>query len=159
MKDPQSLLERFLLSVEQLPDSNLIIHSGLLNDLSESKFYQKCLKIQTKKCILLDKKCLDLMDQIFKSNHSSCMFLFYSVFHVIKHIAVLDDIFDYFVNAIIKSNSKLSSAQLDIFNEFLKLFVTNDERFDLILQKAEKQFLRSPEVILKGINVTFIFSN
>ena len=150
MIDSQTLFERFLVSLNDFPQTNLEMHSALIRDLSASKLFKKCMKLQAKKCLELGDGCLAILDQLLKMNQAS-IFLFPSVFNPVVNSADLEKVFDYFVDAVIKSNSKFSTLQLQNFNEFLSLFVTDDSRFDLVLEKADKQFLRSPESILKGM--------
>jgi hypothetical protein len=151
MKDSQTLFEHFVESLNRFPQTDLELHSALLSDLSGSRIYWKCSKLQTKKCLKVGQGCLEILDQMLKSNNQSSIFLFKYVFHVVRDTADLQKVFEYFVDSVIKSNSKFSTHQLQNLDEFLGLFVTSDSQFDLVLEKADKQFLRSPESILKGI--------
>jgi hypothetical protein len=153
MKDSQSLFEHFLESLNDFPQTDLEMHSALLSDLSGSRIYWKCSKLQTKKCLQVE-GCLEILDQMLKSNNQSSIFLFKYVFHAVRDTADLKKVFEYFVDAVIKSNSKFSTHQLQNFDEFLGFFVTSDSKFDLVIEKADKQFLRSPESILKGIYIS-----
>ena len=107
----QNLFERFLASLKDFPKTDLTVHATLLSDLSGSRLFKKCSKLQAKKCLSIGHDCLGILDQLPKMNHVS-LYLFSSVFSVVSTCADLDLVFNYFVDAIIKSNSKFSTLQL-----------------------------------------------
>ena len=150
MRDYKTSFELFKLSLNEFPNSDLQMHASLLMDLSETVIYRKCCKLQSRKCLQLGNDCLLVLNRLIKLD-SSAIFLFPFVFHQAREVVDLEIVFNYFVETILKSNSKFSNLQLGNFNEFLLLFITDNQKLDLVLEKAEKQFLRSPESILKSI--------
>jgi hypothetical protein len=148
MKAPQTLFEQFIASLNYFPATDLEVHSNLLSDLSKSRMYWKCCKLMTRKCLDLENG-LHILDQLLMMNQAS-IFVFKHVFHVVKEEADMNKVFDYYVDAIVKSNVKFTILELQNFDEFLTLFIDCDSKFDLVLERADKQFKRSPESILKG---------
>ena len=155
MRDCHSLFQQFQASLKKFPDTDLEMHSLLLSHLSETRLFNKCMRLQHQKCKQLGMECLNILDTILEKNKST-IFVFPSVFHQIIETADLERVFEYFINSIILSNTKFKAIELMNFDEFITLFVQNDQCFDRILEKSEKQFLRSPESILKGKSLNML---